>query len=195
LFSNKLLNNKHLFMALRIKQTSWLYISLSILTLCLAFTVTPVKASPPAITPVLSSSQPSKGLELGRKLYQLGSFAEAITAWQTAAQQYHIQGDRLNEALSLSYLSLAQQELNQWEAAKQSIKQSLTILPTAKPSADAIIWAQILNSQANLQLRTGQAETAIENWQQAQKYYEQAGDRIGSLGSQINQAQALLPKS
>jgi tetratricopeptide (TPR) repeat protein len=182
-------------MAFRIKQTHWLYISLSIFTLCLAFTVTPVKASSPAITPVLSSSQPANGLELGRKLYQLGSFAEAITAWQTAAQQYHIQGDRLNEALSLSYLSLAQQELNQWEAAKQSIKQSLTILPTAKPSADAIIWAQILNSQANLQLRTGQAETAIENWQQAQKYYEQAGDRIGSLGSQINQAQALLPKS
>jgi CHAT domain-containing protein len=178
-------------MAFRIKQTSWLYVSLSIFTLCLAFIITPVKASPPAITPVLSSSQPANGLELGRKLYQLGSFAEAITAWQTAAQQYHIQGDRLNEALSLSYLSLAQQELNQWEAAKQSIEQSLTILPTAKPSANAIIWAQILNSQANLQLRTGQAETAIENWQQAQKYYEQAGDRIGSLGSQINQAQAL----
>jgi len=28
-------------------------------------------------------------------------------------------------------------------------------------------------------------------WQQAQKFYEQAGDKMGSLGSQINQAQAL----
>jgi CHAT domain-containing protein len=178
-------------MAFGIKQTRWLYVSLSIFSLCLAFTVTPVKASPTVITPVLSSSQPTNGLEQGRNLYQLGRFAEAVTAWQMASQQYHTQGDRINEALSLSYLSLAQQELNQWEPAKNFIDQSVKILQTAKPSADAIIWAQILNTQANLQLHTGKAETAIENWQQAQKYYEQAGDKIGSLGSQINQAQAL----
>ncbi|OKH55200.1 hypothetical protein NIES2101_04340 [Calothrix sp. HK-06] len=178
-------------MAFGIKKTRWLYVSLSILSLCLAFTITPVKASPPVTTPVLSSSQPTNGLEQGRRLYQSGRFAEAVTVWQTAAQQYQAQGDRINQALSLSYLSLAQQELNQWEAAKQSIEQSIKILQTAKPSGDAIVWAQILNTQANLQLRNGKAETAIENWQQAQKYYEQAGDKTGSLGSQINQAQAL----
>ncbi|MBG1261466.1 CHAT domain-containing protein [Nostoc commune] len=178
-------------MAFRIKQTRWLYMSLSILSLCLAFIITPVKASPPVITTVLSSSQPTNGLEQGRNLYESGRFAEAITAWQTAAQQYHTQGDRLNEVLSLSYLSLAQQELNQWQAAQQSIEQSLKLLQTVKPSADAILWAQALNTQANLQLQTGKAETAIESWQQAEKFYEQAGDKMGSLGSQINQAQAL----
>ncbi|MEH2381317.1 MAG: CHAT domain-containing protein [Nostoc sp.] len=178
-------------MAFRIKQTHWLYVSLSILSLCLAFIITPVEASPPVITPVISSSQPTKGLEQGRNLYQSGRFAEAVTIWQTAVQQYHTQGDRLNEALSLSYLSLAQQELNQWQAGQQSIEQSLKLLQTVKPSADAILWAQALNTQANLQLHTGKAETAIESWQQAEKFYEQAGDKMGSLGSQINQAQAL----
>lgn len=178
-------------MAFRIKQTRWLYVSLSILSLCLVFIITPVKASPPVITTVLSSSQPTNGLEQGRNLYQSGRFAEAITAWQTATQQYHTQGDRLNEALSLSYLSLAQQELNQWQAGQQSIEQSLKLLQTVKPSADAILWAQAFNTQANLQLHTGKAETAIESWQQAEKFYEQAGDKMGSLGSQINQAQAL----
>ncbi len=179
-------------MAFRIKQTSWLYVSLSIISLCLAFTITPLKASPPVTTtPVVSTSQVNNGLEQGRNLYQSGRFTEAVTVWQKSLQQYRIQGDHINEALSLSYLSLAQQELNQWEAAKNSIEQSVKILQTTKPSVDAIVWAQILNTQANLQLRTGKAETAIENWQQAQKYYEQAGDTIGSLGSQINQAQAL----
>jgi len=178
-------------MAFGIKKTRWLYISLSILSLYLVFTLTPVKASPPVTTPVLSSSQSHNWLEEGRNFYQSGRFAEAVTAWQTAAQKYHTQGDRINEALSLSYLSLAQQELNQWEAAKQSIEQSVKILQTAKPSGDAIVWAQILNTQANLQLRNGKAETALEGWQQAQKYYEQAGDKTGSVGSQINQAQAL----
>ncbi|MDZ7962555.1 MAG: CHAT domain-containing protein [Aulosira sp. DedQUE10] len=179
-------------MAFRIKQTRWLYVSLSILSLCLAFTITPIKASPPVTTTlVLSASQPSNWLEEGRNLYRSGRFAEAVTVWQTGAQQYHTQGDRLNEALSLNYLSLAQQELNQWQAAQQSIEQSLKLLQTAKPPADAIQWAQTLNTQANLQLHIGKAETAIANWQQAQKYYEQAGDKLGSLGSQINQAQAL----
>ncbi|MEH2401686.1 CHAT domain-containing protein [Nostoc sp.] len=178
-------------MALRIKQTHWLYVSLSILSLCLAFTITPVKASLPVTTTVLSSSQPTNWLEQGRNLYRSGRFAEAMTIWQTVAQQYHTQGDRLNEALSLSYLSLAQQQLNQWEAASQSIEQSLKLLQTSIPSADAILWAQALNTQANLQLHNGKAETALESWQQAQKYYEQAGDKMGSLGSQINQAQAL----
>jgi len=133
----------------------------------------------------------TNSLEQGRQLYRLGNFTAAITVWQKAVQEYHNQGDRPNEALSLSYLSLAQEELNQWEPARESIAQSLQILQTAQPFADAIIWAQILNNQANLQLRTGQAEIAIATWEQAEKYYTQAGDKIGSLGSQINEAQAL----
>ncbi|UKP00477.1 CHAT domain-containing protein [Nostoc sp. UHCC 0870] len=178
-------------MTFRIKSTRWLYVGLSIFSLCLALTIAPVKASPPVTTPVIFSSQPLNGLEQGRNFYQSGRFTEAVTAWQMAVKQYQTQGDRTNEALSLSYLSLAQQELNQWEAARKSIEESVKILQTAKPSGDAILWAQILNTQANLQLRIGKAETALETWQQAQKYYEQAGDKIGSLGSQINQTQAL----
>ncbi|MDZ8032441.1 CHAT domain-containing protein [Nostoc sp. DedSLP04] len=179
-----------------IKQRHWLYISLSILSLCLTVTITPARASlqiptTSTLNVSVSTSQPSNWLKQGRKLYHSGRFAEAVTIWQTAAQQYHAQGDRLNEALSLSYLSLAQQELNQWQAAQQSIEQSLKLLQTSIPSADAILWAQALNTQANLQLHTGKAETALDTWQQAQKYYEQAGDTMGSLGSQINQAQAL----
>ncbi|MEH2175814.1 CHAT domain-containing protein [Nostoc sp.] len=183
-------------MGFQIKQLRWLYISLSILSLCLAITITPSRASLPVPTTSTlnvsaSTSQPTNWLEQGRNLYHLGRFAEAVTIWQTAAQQYHTQGDRQGEALSLSYLSLTQQELNQWQAAQQSIEQSLKLLQTSIPSADAILWAQALNTQANLQLHTGKAETALESWQKAQKFYEQAGDTMGSLGSQINQAQAL----
>ncbi|OYE01557.1 CHAT domain-containing protein [Nostoc sp. 'Peltigera membranacea cyanobiont' 232] len=178
-----------------IKQRRWLYINLIILSLCLTITITPAVASLQVLTTstlnvLASTSQASNWLEQGRNLYRSGRFAEAVTIWETAAQQYQAQGDRLNEALSLSYLSLAQQELNQWEAASQSIEQSLKLLQTSIPSADAILWAQALNTQANLQFHNGKAEIALENWQQAQKYYEQAGDKMGSLGSQINQAQA-----
>lgn len=139
----------------------------------------------------LKSSPPKFTFEQGRDLYRSGRFTEAVEVWQTTAQQYQQQGDRLNQALSLSYLSLTYQELNQWETAQQAIQQSLTLLKTAEPPADAILWAQALNTQASLQLNLGQAEAALNNWQQAQKYYQQAGDTLGSVGSQINQAQAL----
>ncbi|MEA5580053.1 CHAT domain-containing protein [Nodularia harveyana UHCC-0300] len=177
-------------MAFRIKPNPWVYASISIFTFCLAFIITPVKASSPVQPAIVSVSQSTNQLEQGRNLYQAGRFAEAVKIWETVAQQYRIQGDRNNEALSLSYISIAQQELNQWPEARQSLEQSMKILSTAQP-ADAIIWAQILNTKANLELLTGKAEIALENWQQSQKYYEQVGDITGSLGSQINQAQAL----
>ncbi|MBW4690937.1 MAG: CHAT domain-containing protein [Lyngbya sp. HA4199-MV5] len=183
----------------RIKQyRCWVFISLMLVSLGLAITITPAKATQPTpsslsrtLSPDPSPSLPANSLEQGRTLYRSGRFEEAVRFWQVAAQQYHQQGDRLNEALSLSYLSLTQQELNQWEAAQQAIEQSLSLLKTANPPADAILWAQALNTQASLQLHTGHAEAALETWQQAQTFYDQAGDTMGSLGSQINQAQAL----
>ncbi|AUT04372.1 hypothetical protein CLI64_15140 [Nostoc sp. CENA543] len=181
-------------MVFSLKKRAFFYICLSIVSLFLV--VAPARSSMPAATNYASTynakaitSENGNWLEQGRNLYRSGRFTEAATAWQASVQHYHSQGDRLNEALSLSYLSLVQQELNQWEAAQQSSQQSLKILQTIP--ADAIVWAQVLNTQANLQLRTGKAETALTSWQQAQKYYEQAGDQIGSLGTQINQAQAL----
>ncbi len=38
----------------------------------------------------------------GRKLYRQGRFAEAANVWQTAAKQYQMQGDTLNQALCLA---------------------------------------------------------------------------------------------
>ncbi len=176
----------------------WLPLGLGAMSLGLALTIMPVKASQltdvrlsAAPSPSLAASQPTHELEQGRTLYRSGRFEEAITVWQAAVQQYRSRGDRSNQALSLSYLSLAYQELNQWEAAQQSIQQSLSLLKDTNPPADAILWAQVLNTQAKLQLHTGKAEAALATWQQAQKFYDTAGDSFGSLGSQINQAQAL----
>src|SRR5689334_8569797 len=94
-----------------IKKHRWLYVSLSIFSLCLVVAMTPVKASVQSPTTTLNA-QATNSLEQGRNFFHSGRFTEAATAWQGAVQYYHNQGDRLNEALSLNYLSLAQQELN-----------------------------------------------------------------------------------
>ncbi|WP_082429468.1 CHAT domain-containing protein [Pseudanabaena sp. 'Roaring Creek'] len=149
----------------------------------------PAESSAPiAVSSTATSSNNS--LDRGRNLYDAGQFTEAVKVWQMTAQSYGSQGDRPNQALTLSYLSLAYQQLNQWNAAQNSIDESLAILKGVKP-VDAILLAQVLNTKAILQQQIGQSQTAVDTWKQAQGYYQQAGDLQGVLGTEINQAQAL----
>ncbi|MGB7056821.1 MAG: CHAT domain-containing protein, partial [Geitlerinemataceae cyanobacterium] len=169
---------------------------LGLLGLLLALAVPPAMAIlDPAIPQQVSpspnpSTAASNPLAEGRSLYQAGRFADAATAWQAAAQTFDRGGDLPNQALSLSYLSLAYQELSQWEEAKQAIDRSRSLLESF-PDADAILWAQTLNTQAKLSLATGHAQAALDTWKEAQTFYDRAGDEMGSVGSRINQAQAL----
>ena len=181
------------------KKRRWLYISLSLLSLFsvvilpLFWNISSVVAyeADSSNVAVKAESVELNSLEQGRNLYRQGRFAEAANVWGKVAKQYQMQNDTLNQALSLSYLSLAQQELQQLDNSQKSVSKALELLKTAKPVPDAIVWAQVLNTQAGLQLHTVKANAALESWKQAQKYYEQAKDNVGSLGSQINQAQAL----
>jgi CHAT domain-containing protein len=72
---------------------------------------------------------------------------------------------------------------------------SIAAIPVVANAADptnaAIVRAQTLNSRGVHQLETGQAETALETWKQAEAAYTAAGDETGQLGSQLNQVQAL----
>ncbi len=131
-------------------------------------------------------------LEQGRSLYEAGRFAEAAAVWQQAAKEWENKGNRLNQALSLSLMSNAYQELRQWEQARKAIAQSLERLASLETNRDKTqILAQALNAQGSLMLAIGQPENALDSWQLAAKTYAAAGDETGSLGSEINQAQAL----
>jgi CHAT domain-containing protein len=132
-------------------------------------------------------------LERGQIAYQTGVFTDAIAFWQQATQDYAQTGDWLNQALSLSYLSLAQQQLGQWDAAAGAIAHSLELLQS-QPALDQngmAVLAQAWTTQGKLSLHRGDVEGALEQWQQAEVVYAQVGDRQGIWGSHINQAQAL----
>ncbi|HEY9607539.1 MAG TPA: CHAT domain-containing protein [Allocoleopsis sp.] len=135
----------------------------------------------------------SNQLEQGKTLYQAGRFSEAATLWQQAAQNYEQQGDRFNQSLSLSYLSLAYQDLGQWQEAQKAIQQSLELIENTSPLTPErnLILAQALNARGSLQLAMGETEAALHTWKQAENAYAAAKDETGILGSQINQAQAL----
>ncbi len=177
----------------------WSYLCLATLTIVLVMSGVPARAVDLINAPLRSAttthstempliSQVSL-LDQGRTHYEAGQFAEAATLWQQAAATYRSQGDAVNQALTLSYLSLAYQELGQWQAAETTIYQSLKLLK--QPNTPPAILAHGLNTQGSLQLAMGQPEVAIETWQQAAAAYEKAGDLQGMWGAEINQAEAL----
>lgn len=137
------------------------------------------------------AASPSAALEAGRSYYAVGRFDQALIAWQTAAAGYGDRGEIPQQILCLSYLSLAHQSLSQWQAAEQAIASSLALLNQVSDSVSPVLWAQVLNTQASLQLQLGQFETALNTWTQTETFYQEAGDEIGIIGSRVNQAQAL----
>lgn len=140
-----------------------------------------------------NSSNPKTQLDQGRSLFKAGRFAEAVKLWEAASVSFERQNDAINQAWSLSYLSLGYQNLGDWQKAERAINNSLNILQSLnkQKKGNAAIFAVALNTQGNLKLSMGQAEAAFQAWQNAERVYTAVGDEAGKIGSQINQAQAL----
>ncbi|RMH78334.1 MAG: CHAT domain-containing protein [Cyanobacteria bacterium J007] len=140
----------------------------------------------------------SESVENPRELFAKGQYAQAARLWEQAATRAD---DRLDRALSLTYLSLAYRELGDWSAARETISRCFELLETspsgvreASPQEnrrEAAILAKATNARASVWFAMGDLEGAVQTWELARDRYAALGDRLGVLGSQINQAQAL----
>lgn len=131
-------------------------------------------------------------VQAGKQHYHAGKFSDAAKALQQAAEMYGASQDVIKQAQALSLLSLAYQELGQFEQAEATINSSLSLLETVAPGElSNRVRAQVLNRQGRLFLARGKTEQALENFEKTELLYKQAEDKIGVIGSQINQAQAV----
>ena len=163
------------------------------LTALLCIVSPPVFAHLPTEIPIAQDLPTTPQLlQQGREHYEAGQFEAACQIWQQAAQAYQSQGDRLNQAIALSNLALANQELGQWPQTKEAIATSLKLLQSEPDSPDRRrVLAQALNTQGSLQMVQGQAEQALTTLQQSADAYKQVGDKAGVIRSLLNQAQTL----
>ena len=176
--------------------SSYLFLFLALVLSFVAISgLSPILAT--TTLPANEAAESAVALQLlqGRKYYELGQFAAAASVWSQAARAFSAQGDRLNQAMVLSNLSLAYQQLGQLSEAKKATDTSLKLLQTKTESASKKehmrILAQALNTQGSLQLALGESESALATWQQAASAYDKAGDRTSFIRSLINSAQAL----
>ncbi|WP_414584906.1 CHAT domain-containing protein [Scytonema sp. PCC 10023] len=142
--------------------------------------------------PNLISANAKTLLQQGLQLYQAERFADSVKILKQASQAFQAVEDGLNQALALSYLSLAHQQLGELANAEKAIDNSLALLHNKNGSKEYLsIRAQALNTKGKLLLAQGKAEQALKTWEEATVIYKQIGDEAGTTGSQINQAQAL----
>ncbi len=174
---------------------------LALITVFLCVVVAPVFAQAPRINTAISNSpnsstQTQNLVQQGKSLYDAGQFAQAVKLLQQATEDFKANRDELSQAMTLSNLSLAYQQLGQWEQANQAIAQSLNLLQSKQNKDNSskqqlYILAQSLDVQGKLQLAQGQAQAALNTWQQAANIYTQAGDSSGVTRNRINQAQSM----
>ncbi|MEH1990184.1 MULTISPECIES: CHAT domain-containing protein [unclassified Nostoc] len=151
-----------------------------------------------SILTTTSAVNPTKTYSLvqqSQALYEVGQFMEAVQVLRKAANEFTANNDSLNEAITLSNLSLAYQKLGQWQEATEALTQSIKLLQTLKDfnssQEQSQIFAQALDVQGNLELARGQTEAALGTWQEAAKIYQQLDDTSALIRNRINQAQAM----
>ena len=131
-------------------------------------------------------------LTQAKAAYQTGEFQTSQQLLEQLVERFVQKGDRLNQAMALSNLSLTAQQLGEWETATSAIAESQALLQqeSSQSPEKQTLLAQAFDIQGQLQLHRGQADQALQTWQQAFHLYQEMGNTQVVIDSQINQAQA-----
>lgn len=170
---------------------------LVLLTAFLCIVGAPFSAKAPVANSAVQNLTTSQGRtqeleQQGKTLYEAGQFTEAIKVLRSAAASFKVTGDSLRQAMALSNLSLAAQQLGLWAEAEEAIAQSLNSLQNLDNSQErSAILAKTLDVQGQLQFAQGQAEAALTTWRRAADIYQQISDQAALTRNRINSAQAL----
>ena len=119
--------------------------------------------------------------ELAVKLYKANNRSKAKRARKQAALSFEIQDYELKQAMLLSNISIAYQQLEQFDQAKKTVSESLKLLANSdniKSLEHSIILAQALTTKGCLLATQGDTEGASSA-------YAKAFDTIQSLGSDL----------
>ncbi|NET09115.1 MAG: tetratricopeptide repeat protein, partial [Symploca sp. SIO2B6] len=136
----------------------------------------------------------------GHYWYQQGDYLKAINTWQQAIAAYIREPSPMSQARVWSNISLAYQNLGQWNAAQTAIDESLLLLHYIDTATNPCGFdvcsdyrrglAQALNTQGRLFLSIGKPQDAFQAWSEAVTAYRDGSDSIGRIQAQLNLAQA-----
>ena len=127
----------------------------------------------------------------GQVAYGMTFYHDALELWQHAQEIAQRKGDVLSQAKIKGKIALAYYQLNDFPSAIAEIAQAKEILTARrKKQAEWRVWAQLLNNQGIIELANGNKQMAIILWDEAINSYQKAGDDLGVIRAQFNQARA-----
>ena len=127
-----------------------------------------------------------------KKLYQQNKYSEAIDLLEKAIKQYQKQGDIVGTAIANRNLALIYQKLGEWEQAKTTLVEAEKVIATIDHKSEKNqLLAQVLEVKGQVELSLGQAQNALEIWQQATSIYREQNNIVGFTQGKIYQAYAL----
>ncbi len=125
-----------------------------------------------------------------QQAYQSGRYTEAVELLEQALVSNS--EATLTRAAILSNLALAHQKLGNWQKVGDLVTESEQILEGLSENRDRQqVLVSTLDLKGRLQLKEGEAENALNTWEQVTSLYEQLENDRGIIRSKINQAQAL----
>ncbi|OCQ93933.1 hypothetical protein AMR42_09375 [Limnothrix sp. PR1529] len=124
-------------------------------------------------------------LEAGRQAYHEGRYREAIALWQSVLEPATQRSDRETLGLVASYLAWAHLQFSETTAAQAWIDRGRSALAGGLSAAVAARLWGAAGATAALQQQWSVAEQAF---QMAAQQYQAAGDPVGTLNSQIDEA-------
>ncbi|MDB9313633.1 CHAT domain-containing protein [Spirulina sp. CS-785/01] len=123
---------------------------------------------------------------------QVSPPATEIDSLEASLVEYRQQGDILNQAATLSNLSLAYQQQGNWQEAENSIQQSLGLLadyPVTRAREE--VYAETNNILGRLYFAKGEFDRALTAWENTVNLYTNLAQPIGVQRGLINQGKAM----
>jgi CHAT domain-containing protein len=153
--------------------------------------ILPVTAQAPSSPSTQVAESANTLVKRGREHYDKGEYRDAI---QDLKQAYEKAEDTLNQAMILSNLSLAYQQVGKWQEARQTItkaSEQLNRFSSNNSDSEVKLAAQIMLVKGQLEMAVGQPEEALQAWQTAYTEFDRIKDTIGKQRSQLYQVLSL----
>ncbi|MBP3984564.1 tetratricopeptide repeat protein [Pseudoxanthomonas helianthi] len=126
---------------------------------------------------------------IGFAHYQLGNYADAQVYWQQSAEAYAAIGEESGKVRTLQNLGLLATARGRWNEARRQLQESLALAERQQMQEEAEVSRRNL---AELELRQGHLQAAIEHAGKAEAGFRQRDDQRGAVDAGLLHAEALL---
>ena len=143
--------------------------------------------------PVQSQTTTNNLLQEAQEYYQAGQFTSSLQLLEQVSAKFSTENKTLQQAQLQSLISLAYQQLENWQQAQEALDMGVNLLENQpdNPQKQQVL-AQLWNSQGHFYFHQEKNDSALEAWETAQKLYSSLGDRLGEKGTLVSISQALL---